>query len=419
MATSDPLESVPLERLRSRGSLKWRAFPPDVLPLWVAEMDVDIAPAVVETLCGAAREGDTGYASGTAYAEALAGFAERRWGWSGFPVDRCALVPDVMRGVVEALRLVTGVGDTVIVNPPVYPPFYAFAEDAGRRVVEAPLRADGRLDLDVLAGALERSTGAGRRAAYLLCSPHNPTGTAHTADELRAVAALADEHGARVVVDEIHAPLVLRGASFVPYLSVAGDSDAFTLSSASKGYNLAGLKAAVLTAGAAAEADLRRLPEVVGHGPSHLGVLAHTTALADGDEWLDAVLAGLDRARDLLAHLLGKHLPDVGWRRPQASYLAWLDCTRLTASSPTVQDPPPRAPLPGDVMSVVGAARFFLTEAKVALSPGEAFGSGGAGHVRLNFATSAAVLTAAIAAMGDAESAAAERIVSRPAAGAR
>jgi len=405
MATDDPLEAVPLEQLRSRSSMKWRAHPADVLPLWVAEMDVDLAPPVVEAICAAARSGDTGYAAGTAYAEALAGFAESRWGWDQFPVHRSALVADVMVGVVEALRLVTGVGDTVIVNPPVYPPFYAFAEYSERNVLEAPLGDDGRLDLEILADAFSRAGRSGTRAAYLLCSPHNPTGTVHTAEELRHVAALADEHGVRVIADEIHAPLVLSGARFVPYLSVAGDSDAFALASASKGWNLAGLKAAVLTAGAGAEADLRRLPEVVSHGPSHVGALAHAAALTDGGAWLDALLAGLDRKRTLLAELLGAHLPGIAWRPPEASYLAWLDCTGLAASSPDVNGPTPEHVAPGDVTTVVGATRFFLTHAKVALSAGEAFGAGGAGHVRLNFGTSAAVLTAAVRAMAAAENA--------------
>jgi cystathionine beta-lyase len=407
--SSDPLEAVPLERLRARSSKKWRTHPADVLPLWVAEMDVDLAPPVLEAICAAAQTGDTGYPAGTAYPEALAGFAERHWGWTGFPVSRSALVPDVMLGVVEALRLVTEIGDAVVVNPPVYPPFYAFAEYAGRHVLEAPLGDDGRLDLDVLADAFLRATHGSKRAAYLLCSPHNPTGTVHSAEELRRVAALADEYGVRVVADEIHAPLVLPGARFVPYLSVAGDSEAFALASASKGWNLAGLKAAVLTAGAGAEADLRRLPEVVSHGPSHVGALAHTAALNDGDEWLDALLAGLDRKREVLAELLSAHLPAVSWRQPQASYLAWLDCRQLTAGSAHPRDSTQEHGQRGDVTTVVGAARFFLTEAKVALSAGEAFGTGGAGHVRLNYATSTEVLTAAVLAMADAESAAATR----------
>lgn len=401
---ADPLEVVPLETLRTRRSTKWRTFAPDVLPLWVAEMDVELAPAVVDAICRAASSGDTGYAAGDGYAEALAGFAERRWGWPGLPVDRCALVADVMVGITEAVRLVTRPGDTVVVSPPVYPPFYAFAEHAGRRVAEAPLGRDGRLDLPLLDEVFAVAGQRGRRAAYLLCNPHNPTGSVPTRGELSALAELAERHGVRVVADEIHAPLVLPGAHFVPYLSVVPDGDAFVVTSASKGWNLAGLKAAVLMAGAGAEGDLRRLPEIVSHGPAHLGVLAHTAALTDGDEWLDALLAGLDRKRALLADLLAAHLPGARWQPPEGTYLAWLDCSDLAAARHG--DDGVERWGAGDVTTVVGAARFFLDRARVGLTAGEPFGAGGDGHVRLNFATSAQVLTAAVRAMGDAEAAA-------------
>jgi cysteine-S-conjugate beta-lyase len=198
----NPLRALTLDRLRCRTSMKWRTYPDDVLPLWVAEMDVPLAEPIVRALTDALALGDTGYPAGTGYAEALAGFAGKRWGWDGLAVERTAIVPDVMLGVVEMLKLVTGPGDPVVVNPPVYPPFYQFVEHLDRRVLEAPLGADLRLDLGILEDVFRRATAAGGRAAYLLCSPHNPTGTVHTADELAAVAALADRHGVRVVADE-------------------------------------------------------------------------------------------------------------------------------------------------------------------------------------------------------------------------
>jgi cysteine-S-conjugate beta-lyase len=176
----NPLERVPLARLRSRSSMKWKVYPDDVLPLWVAEMDVDPAPAVVEAVTVAIRDGDTGYAVGTPYIEAAARFAERRWGWPAFPVSRTKLVPDVMMGIAETLLLVTDPGDPVIINPPVYPPFYAFTEHAGRAVLDAPLSPEGRLDLAVLEEAFARARRSNGRAAYLLCNPHNPTGATHT-----------------------------------------------------------------------------------------------------------------------------------------------------------------------------------------------------------------------------------------------
>ena len=385
----DPLEQLTLAELRQRTSTKWREHPPDVLPLWVAEMDVLLAEPVQRVLHDAVARGDTGYPAGTGYAEALAAFAAARWGWDDVDVARTALVPDVMLGIVEALRLLTSPGDTVIVNCPVYPPFYAFLETAGLHVREAPLTAEHRLDLDALADAM-----AGPATAYLLCNPHNPTGTVHTADELAAVAALADEHGVRVVADEIHAPLVLPGARFVPYLTVPGAGTGFAVLSATKGWNLAGLKAALLVAGPGAAGDLARLPEVVSHGPSHLGVLAHTAALAEGGPWLDALLEGLDRKRRRLRVLLDEHLPDVGWTTPEATYLAWLDCRPLGLGAD--DDKGAR----GLVTSLAGPAGAFLREARVAVSAGPAFGTGGAGHVRLNYATSAEVLEQALARMG-------------------
>jgi len=218
----NPLHALTLDRLRCRTSMKWRTYPDDVLPLWVAEMDVPLAEPVVRAVADALALGDTGYPAGTGYAEALAGFAAKRWGRHGIAVERTAIVPDVMLGVVEMLKLVTGPGDPVIVNPPVYPPFFPFVTHLDRRIAEAPLDADGRLDLDVLERAYRRAVAGGGRAAHLLCSPHNPTGTVHTAEELSAVAALAGRYGVRVVVDEIHAPLTAAGVDFVPYLSVPG-----------------------------------------------------------------------------------------------------------------------------------------------------------------------------------------------------
>ena len=388
-SVGNPLEQLSLDQLRRRTSLKWRTHPDDVLPLWVAEMDVVLAEPVQEALVSAVIDGDTGYTPGTGYAEALQRFASARWGFDGVALERTALVPDVMRGIVEVLDLLTDRGDTVVVNCPVYPPFYGFCEAAGRRVREAPLTADARLDLDALADAFRRPADGRTPAAYLLCSPHNPTGTVHTADELAAVAELAQASGVRVVVDEIHAPLVLPGASFVPYLSVPGTESGISVFSASKGWNLAGVKAALAVAGPGAADDLARLPEVVGHGPSHFGVLAHTAALAC-DDWLDALLAGLADNRRLLGELLAEHLPAVRWTPPAATYLAWLDCGAVTWAggehvAPPVDDEP---------------ADVFLERARVALSAGAPFGSGGAGHARLNFATSQAVLVDAVRRLG-------------------
>ncbi|WP_052664501.1 MalY/PatB family protein [Nitriliruptor alkaliphilus] len=378
----DPLRSLTLDQLRARTSLKWRAYAPDVLPLFVAEMDAQLADPVIDAVTQAVTTGDTGYPAGReGYVDALAGFADQRWGWT-FDRSTTALVPDVMGGIVEVLRLTTDPGDTVIVNPPVYPPFYGFIAHADRRVEEAPLGPGDRLDLDVIDEAMGRAVAGGRRAAYLLCSPQNPTGVVHTADELAAVARLAAAHGVQVVVDEIHAPLVFSPARFVPYLSVPGGAAGIALHSASKGWNLAGVKAALAVAGPDAAADLARMPEVVWHGASHLGVTAHIAAFTAGGGWLDDLLTALAANVTLLSELLHRHLPEVRYRPNEATYLAWLDCRALHLGD----DP----------------AAVFLERGRVALVPGPDFGTGGAGHVRLNLATAPAILEEAALRMAEA-----------------
>lgn len=389
-----PLSELTLAQLQQRTSVKWRTYAADVLPLWVAEMDVSLAPPIHSRLKRAIDLGDTGYPAGNEYAEAFREFAAARWSWDGVDPDRVALVPDVMLGIVETLRLITGPGDPVVVTPPVYAPFFAFIEHADRKVLAVPLGEDGRLDPVALDDAFRRARSQSERPVFLLCNPHNPTGTVHTRQELEGVAVLAQRHGVRVISDEIHAPLVLSGASFTPYLSVAGSEDAFSLVSASKAWNLAGLKAALLLAGPAAASDLARLPEEVGHGASHLGVLAHTAAFREGGSWLDSLLTGLDYNRALLGDLIVEHLPGAALTRPEGTYLAWLDLRELGfeegAGSGGL----------AVVTDLAGPARFFLDTARVALSSGHVFGSGGAGHARINYATHPDILTEAVQRMG-------------------
>jgi len=334
-------------------------------------MDVPQAEPVIRAVHDAMLRGDTGYPAGHAYAEAFAGFAAARWGWE-IDVAATRTTADVMQGVTEAVRLLTDPGDAVVINPPVYPPFTEFLEHADRTLVPAPLGPDLRLDLDALGAAFARASAHGRRAAYLLCNPHNPTGTLHTADELRAVGALSREHGVRVVSDEIHAPLVpMPGSTFVP--ATTQIPDAIALHSASKAFNLAGLRAAVAVPGPEAVADLARLPQPAADGVMHLGVIAQTAAYAEGGAFLDDVLAGLAHNGALLGGLLA---PILDWSAPEATYFAWLDLGALCAG----EEP----------------ARRLLERGRLAVNPGPTFGAGGAGRVRLNYATSTAVLTEAV-----------------------
>ncbi|MEV7527037.1 MalY/PatB family protein [Agrococcus sediminis] len=385
----NPFEQVPLDRLRERTSIKWRFFEPDVLPLWVAEMDVLPAEPITRAVHDAMLRGDTGYPWGTGYAEAFGRFAADRWGAS-VEVSRTALVSDVMMGAFELIRLLTPPGGAVIVTSPVYPPFHAYSAHAERRVVEAPLGDDLRLDLSGIEDACARVGDAG--AVLLLCNPHNPTGTVHTRAELEALAQVAARYGVRVISDEVHAPL-LFDATFTPYWEV--DPHGFSLTSASKAWNLAGLRTALIVGGAETGADLGEIAEVVSHGPSHLASIAHVAAFDEGRGWLDEVLAGLRGNRALLARLLAEHAPSIRWRPGEATFLAWLDCRGTRVAEPrSVADP-------GYVGLSTGPAKAFLEQARVGLNAGEAFGAGGENHVRLNLGTRPDVLEEAVRRMGE------------------
>jgi cystathionine beta-lyase len=372
------VDADPLAELRQRTSEKWRAYPPDVLPLFVAEMDYPLAEPIADALIAAVRRSDTGYIGPDDDAQrAFCASAERLWGWTVRP-DRVTTTTDVSVVIVEALRLVIRPGEGVVINPPVYPPFFDLIPEAGGHVVEVPLvdeREGGlRLDLD----GIERAFAAGARA-FLLCNPHNPLGLVHSEDELRAVAELADRYDVAVVSDEIHAPLTHSDATFTPFLAVseAARRHGIAAHSASKTWNLAGLKCALLVTASEAMADrAATMPKEVEVRTSLFGRIATAAAYSNGDEWRTGMLAAVEASRSLLNRLLREQLPQVVCHEPHASYLAWLDFRRLGWGD----DPSARA----------------LDTAKVALVPGTHFGEQGRGFARLNFACSPEVLTEAI-----------------------
>lgn len=364
------------EQLRKRQSHKWRTYPPDVLPAFIAEMDFDLAPPVADAVRAALAASDTGYGHIGELGEAFAGFARQRLGWSPEP-SRVYAVPDVMTGITEVIHATTPPGSGIVINPPVYPPFFYRLRQAGRHVVEAPLRrcGDGRYDLDL--DALDQALSEDGVAAYLLCSPHNPVGRVWPASQLLAVADICQRRGVAVLADEIHAPLVLPGAEQVSFLSLDHEitrrSIAFT--SASKGWNISGLKCGIAVAGSAGLAAVleERWEALI---PGHLGVIGSAAAFALSLPWLDALLAQLDENRSLLTRLLAEHLPGVAYAPPEASFLAWLDCRELGLGD----DP----------------AAAFLTRGRVALSPGPDFGAQGHGFARLNIGTSPELITEAV-----------------------
>lgn len=377
--TIERVQAESLEQLRERTSSKWRTFDADVLPLPVAEMDVPIPPVIKDVLRDAIERNDIGYPRGTdEIGAAFKAFARERWGWDA-PVSTLVPTTDVGVGIVELLRRIIAPGDGVIVTTPVYPPFWTLPVEAGATLVPVPLAggiAEGwSLDLD----AIERAFAAGARA-ILLCHPHNPVGRVHRPEELAALAELADRYDATVISDEIHAPLTFAEAEFTPFLAVSDTARrvGVAITSASKAWNLAGLKFAfMLSASPKGDALLDSLPEAVGTRVSILGLKAQVAAFRDGGPWLDGVLVLLDRNRALLAELLAEHLPLASYRIPEASYLAWVDLSAYGLGD----DP---------------AARF-LADARVAFGSGVTFEpTAGAGHVRINFGTSPEILTEAI-----------------------
>ena len=369
----NPLTALTLAELRERRSIKWRKFDPDVLPLFVAEMDTPLAEPIAEALAAAVARGDTGYAHPGRLPEAFAAFAARRYGWTPDPA-RMLVMPDVMRAVAEILAVTSEPGDGVVVNTPVYPPFFSVVAITGRRVVASPLARgdDGRYALDL--DALDRDLGRPDVRVYLLCNPHNPTGLVAGRDELATIADIAERHGVVVVADEIHAPLTYPGVSHTPFATVA--ESGITLVSASKAWNLPGLKAALAVAGGEdAWARLAAVPIEATFGTGLFGVIAGEAAFTDGERWLDALMTGLDESRRLLADLLDRHLPGTGYVRPDATFLAWLDLSTLGFGD----DP---------------AAEML--HHGVALANGPTFGDPGRGHARLNFATSPELLAEAV-----------------------
>ena len=366
--THHPFDELTEADLRRRQSAKWRVFPPEVLPMWVAEMDYPLAEPVRQVLHAAIDANDLGYADPRGLGSAFASFARTRWGWTVDPAH-VTVACDVVTAIGELLEVLTEPGDRVVIDPPVYPPFAGTIRKHGRVVVETPL-VERRLDL----AAIERAYAAGARV-HLLCSPHNPSGMVPTREELARIAELAAAHDVIVLSDEIHAPLTYPGFTHVPLPTASRDAaeNAIVLASASKAWNVAGLKSSVIVASSdKTRALVARLPADLPYHAGHLGILGARAAFETCVPWLDQTVAILDRNRMLLQDLLEEHLPMVRYTPPSAGYLAWLDCRALGLGD----DP----------------ARIFLERGRVALSQGPTFGAEGKGFARLNLATTRGLL---------------------------
>ncbi len=379
-----PFDAFSRARLDRPESRKW-SLHPGKIGAWVAEMDFGTAPAVADALNRAIADGTLGYLSPPLAAElarATSGWMSAEYGWAVDPA-RVHSVSDVMAALGVAITEYSPADSPVIVPTPAYMPFLTYLPTIGHPVIEVPgVEIHGRWQHDL--ERIDAAFAAGARS-LVLCNPHNPTGTVLTRDELLAIAGVVERHGGRVFADEIHAPLRFDGRPHIPYASLndATASHTVTGTSASKAWNIPGLKAAqLITSNDADQEAYRRFGFAVQHGASTLGVVASTAAYRAGRPWLDQTRAYLAESRHLLSELLATHLPGAGYHPPEATYIAWIDTAALD--------------IPGS------PAAFFRDEADVVLTDGALLGAGYEKHVRLVFATPRPVLGEAVAAMGDA-----------------
>lgn len=354
--------------VQGRTSAKWRMYEPDVLPMWIAEMDFPLAEPITRALHRAVETGDVGYRWAAGLPESLSRYAADRWEWQVDP-ESVMVLGDVLTGVAEAISYLTKPGESIVINTPVYPPFFSTVTGMCKRtIVEVPLAGDVQsgysYDLEALEQAFSNQTVTG----YLLCNPHNPAGLVLSRSEARRIAELAEEYNVAVIADEIHAPLTLGDAVHTPYLSeVPENARAVSVTSASKAWNLPGLKCAQMVSRSVAlhKEFASHIPMEIQYGAGHLGVIAGIAAFDEGQEWLDEVCATV-QSNVQLVHELIAELPFHA-TYPDATYLVWLDCRDAGLG----HDP----------------AAAFLERGRVALSSGLPFGSLGRGHARLNIGT--------------------------------
>ncbi|WP_104086817.1 MalY/PatB family protein [Arthrobacter sp. GMC3] len=374
-------DAITAGELHAVGSLKWTRFGQQ-LPAWVAEMDFGMAGPVTDALQDAVGRGLVGYLPDhlmTAMGSACRNFMLARHSWD-VPADWIRPVADVLTALECTVNHFSAPNAKIVVLTPAYMPFLELPPIYGRELVEVPMiaaAASWELDFDALDAAL---SGGG---LLVLCNPHNPVGKVYSRAELLRISEIVARSGARVFSDEIHAPLVYDGGTHVPYASVSAVVASHTVSatSASKAWNLAGLKAAQMIFSNAADREhWAGVSHFVEHGASTLGVVANIAAYSNGGPWLAQVLDYLDGSRQLLAELVATHLPGARVLVPEGTYLAFIDCSALRLGG--------------------SLADFFHENAGVALVDGAACGEPGKGFVRLNFATPRPLLREILEKMG-------------------
>ena len=363
---------VPLETLRTRTSAKWTQFPPEVLPMPVAEMDFEIAEPIKDLIISMVQNSDTGYIGETGHLNRhFADFASETWNWVIDP-EQFFLCIDVSVGNIEMARTIVSTGDLIMINSPVYLSMFNWIKELKCEVIDAPMHKVG-MEYTLDLAAIEAGYQAGAKI-HFLCNPQNPTGSVHSRTDLEALADLAKKYGVYVFSDEIHAPLVYAESEFVPFLSVSESARevGICVTAASKGWNLAGLKCAFIITQSERMKELAlSMPMSVRYRASIFG--AHAAAKAfELTDWLHSLMEILDSNRKFLALQLQQKLPKAKYRIPNCSYLAWIDLSAYDLGE--------------------NPAETILSRGLLALTPGHLFGNGCSQYVRLNFGTSQAII---------------------------
>ena len=363
---------------RASESMKWNAYPADVLPMWVADMDFRSPPAVRAALQKRLDHGVFGYPTPPKRArEAVTAWLANRHGWEVDP-EAVLLLPGVVPGFNVAARAVTNPGDGILVQTPVYGPFFRVAKNVGliHQEMELVQRADGQyeVDYDAFEGVITEET-----RLFLLCNPHNPVGRVFRQDELEHMAEICLRHDVVICSDEIHNDLVFREHQHTPLATLSPEiaANTITLIAPSKTFNIAGLKASAAIIEnkvlrekfEAARADMVEWVNI-------FGLVALEAAYREGEPWLEALLNYLQANRDFVFDFVQTELPGVKMAKPEGTHLAWLDCREAGIDGS-----------PGE---------FFLENARVAVNDGAWFGKGGEGFVRFNFAAPRATVKEAL-----------------------
>lgn len=372
-ASASSISAMSLQDLRNRKSVKWRQFPSDVLPLPVAEMDFPIAEQVKLALGDMIERSDTGYLGPfPEMFDAFAGFAKQRWNWN-VDVSQMRIATDVGVGTVEVIRTLINPGDRIMLNSPVYDNMWRWVGEVKANLVDVPLtenNLDYSLDLDAIEGEYKKGI-----KVHILCHPHNPVGVIFSKEILAKLAELAVKYQVKIISDEIHGPLTYDSNSFTPFLAIsdAAREVGITVTSASKGFNLAGLKCAlIITSSQELKEKINSMPISVAFRASLFGAVAATAAFRDSAAWLDGVLATLNENRKLIRHLVETQLPAIGYRIPDFGYLAWLDLSNLGLG----EDP----------------TKLILERGKLAINGGAMYGPKHKSFARLNFGTSPEII---------------------------